>query len=648
MPQPARRWWRTLLLALVAAAGQLSWLRLLDPDPWRVGLGGLEHLLGGAGRVAFPVLFVQGMILAVLAGRYRAHWRAAISAVGRGPIGIAILSIHLLAATAATRTPGLFPVHLALSAVCLGLGFLTLVAAAAEAGPGGVERAAQWLVEDSRVRWLAAGLTVAFAALLSGTVFDRIPHIPDEVAYLIQAKYLAHGLIALPSLSAPGALDVIHTLDQGGRWFGIFPPGWPALLAIGVRAGAPWLMNPLLAGCTVLVSHRLLERLYGLRTANLVAALLALSPWFVYSGASLMSHTASILAGVLALHAAVRLSDDQSSVAAGVVGGLALGWLVLIRPFDGILVGLLIAGWLCWRLKARVWSRRPLTVAILAVAVGSLQLPYNHALTGDSFRTPITEYFDTKYYPGANRLGFGTSVGNVGWGNDVLPGHSPLQALINANWNAHLTQLELFGWACGSLLFALVFLGRGTWYRSSADSLLVGLLAVTVIGYGLYWYSGADFGPRYWSQALVPLTALSVRGMLLLNATSASVPWMRLAALSSCIGFPLMVGWRGAEKYHNYRGVTSGIATVARTNHFARDLVLIRGDKFSDYAGGIVLNPGRWTDDQTLFLRYVGGEDLAKLRAGFPTRRVWIVDGASITGSGPRVVAGPLPPLSAP
>jgi hypothetical protein len=36
------------------------------------------------------------------------------------------------------------------------------------------------------------------------------------------------------------------------RWFGKYPPGFPAVLALGVLAGAPWLVNPVAAALAVL------------------------------------------------------------------------------------------------------------------------------------------------------------------------------------------------------------------------------------------------------------------------------------------------------------------------------------------------------------------------------------------------------------
>ena len=98
--------------------------------------------------------------------------------------------------------------------------------------------------------------------------------------------------------------------------------------------------------------------------------------------------------------------------------------------------------------------------------VAAIVLPYNAALTGSARVFPINHYVDTVYGPGKNDLGFGPEKG-FGWrGLDPWPGHSPLQAAVNAQFNTFAIDVELFGWASGSLLLVL---DRARSRRTSAD-----------------------------------------------------------------------------------------------------------------------------------------------------------------------------------
>jgi hypothetical protein len=103
------------------------------------------------------------------------------------------------------------------------------------------------------------------------------------------------------------------------------------------------------------------------------------------------------------------------------------------------------------------------------------------------------------------------------------------------------------------------------------------------------------------------------------------------------------VPWRAIDKYRNFRGMRADIRALATEHGFAGDLVLVRGDRFPDYASAIVLNPIDLTSGATI---YAWDRDpqvrLATLRA-YSSRRVWLVDGPTVTRGAYRVREGPIP-----
>src|SRR4030095_14990200 len=107
---------------------------------------------------------------------------------------------------------------------------------------------------------LAAAVTIV-AALLCLTSYQAIPHIPDEIAYLIQARYFAAGQPWMAAPPAPAAFDTFLLEVSGARWYSVFPPGWPLVLAIGAKLGVPWLVNPLLGGAGILLTYHLVQEL---------------------------------------------------------------------------------------------------------------------------------------------------------------------------------------------------------------------------------------------------------------------------------------------------------------------------------------------------------------------------------------------------
>ena len=137
--------------------------------------------------------------------------------------------------------------------------------------------------------WLASGVFV-ICVFMRLIVFDNVPRI-DEVLYLFQANYFAEGRLTLPMPPSTEAFDVFMMDTHHGRWFATWPPGWPAVLAIGAFFGTPWIINPLLAAVSILLLHSFLTAVADRGMANLTTLLLSLSPWFLCASSTLMSHT---------------------------------------------------------------------------------------------------------------------------------------------------------------------------------------------------------------------------------------------------------------------------------------------------------------------------------------------------------------------
>ncbi|MHC4997220.1 MAG: hypothetical protein ACYTGQ_19460, partial [Planctomycetota bacterium] len=155
-----------------------------------------------------------------------------------------------------------------------------------------------------RFALLGAFWVTLVAAMLSIFVYERHPHIPDEVSYLFQARYFAAGMLSMPAPPVIPAFDVDLMAFEPHRWFSPVPPGWSAMLAVGVLFGAPWLVNPLLAGLNVLLTSALITREYDRRTSRLVVLLLCCSPWHVFMAMNFMNHTFAftcLLVGALAV-----------------------------------------------------------------------------------------------------------------------------------------------------------------------------------------------------------------------------------------------------------------------------------------------------------------------------------------------------------
>jgi hypothetical protein len=655
-------WWKFGFWFSLGLIGQAVALQLIDAGTaiHYQHYGGLDTLLA---EKPLAVLFVGAQTILVtvaLAARFNSI-RAWLRRTFRVWQLVALLAVFAFSSAALSRDVSAY------AAEVIGATFLQLVnlgnvvlmvwalpATAALTLRQRVQRvigqsdAAEFSLDRFAV--LAAIWVTVVSALLAIFSYEQHPHIADEVAYWLHARFLAAGALTLPAPAVPQAFEVYLMQFRDGQWFAATPPGWPALLSLGVRLGAAWLVNPLLGGINVLLAYLFIQELYDRKMARWVVLLLCVSPWFLFMNMNFMTHTFTLTCALAAGVLVAWAKRQQRIVWALLAGGFA-GMGSLIRPLDGLIVAALLGLWILGAkgMRWRIWLLT--AFALGTILVGAVVLPYNLALTGKATVFPLNAYLDEQFGPGKNDLGFGENRG-YGWALQPFPGHSPLGAVVNTALNIFSLNTELFGWSIGSLWLLTVFLVSGEMRRR--DVLMLAVILLTIVFFAFYWYSGGpDFGARYWYIVLIPCIVLSLRGMQVLQAKLARAPNESSAAVGAVMlavvvlsGLSLVnyVPWRALDKYHHYLGMRPDVLALAETHQFGASLVLIRGESFPDYASTIVYNPLDLASNQPIYAWERDDSVARALRAAYPNRPVWIVDGPTRTQSGYRVIAGPLAP----
>jgi hypothetical protein len=228
----------------------------------------------------------------------------------------------------------------------------------------------------------------------------------------------------------------------------------------------------------------------------------------------------------------------------------------------------------------------------------------------------------------------------MGWALDPNPGHGPVDGLINTNLNIFGINTDLFGWSTGSLIFIAWLVCSGA-FRRRDFLMAVPALAFPVAYFFYYFSGGPDFGARYWFPVIVPLVGLTAVGIETLERLAGTRVRLAIAALVG-MSLVLYVPWRAVDKYHNYRGMRPDVRRLAAENRFGDDLVLVRGNRFPDYASAFVENPIDLKGPGTVYVWDRSADIRAAVLRAYSDRRVWIIEGPTITGDGFRVAAGPL------
>jgi hypothetical protein len=356
-------------------------------------------------------------------------------------------------------------------------------------------------------QWLVL-LLVLFSFFMSGfvsdRVFERLPHLEDEVAYLYQAKTYARGHLVIESPTPRRAFWQPFVVDSEGKRFGKYSPGWPALLMVGVWLGELWVVNAFFGALTVALVYRLGREVFNEDTGVIAAALTAFSPMALLLNASLMGHSSALFGATLFIYAYWRLEKRQNALRWGIIAGLSLGMVFASRPLTAIGLAIPFVAWSGVKLLKTLIDERPqffprlkplLALSALTILLAFSIPVYSHAATGNPEKNLYTLVWSY------DQIGFGLCCGRSSSNGGT--GHNLEKGFRQARFDLSLMAADLFGWQIGRIDSDLVahLQTEGDYWPLLGLSwvllpfgLVVGFGRKTLwfalwlaLGFGLYW-----------------------------------------------------------------------------------------------------------------------------------------------------------------
>ena len=470
---------------------------------------------------------------------------------------------------------------------------------------------------------LPLGVMLA-AAWLFCDIFHRAPITTDENSYVFQAYNFLAGKIARP---APVFSSIFYhemiILDDEVGWLSRYPPGHPLWLLPGCLLGLPHLMIMLAAGLSVALMART-GALFGRREAWLAALLLALSPFFLFTHGTLLSHTSGLLATLLLLHGFLRWQMTGANRWAA-LAGLGWSWLLLNRTYTAFWIALPFGVYALVRLVQRrreksCWQGTAAFAGVAMLGVAALLL-YNYLSTGHAL-TMTFMYYDPTEKPG---FGLRHASGKAGIHTFVIGLGFLVDNVTNLNrW--------LLGFK-GSLavVTALTLLG----WRSAWTPLLISAPLLVWAGYIGFYYPGPhETGPGYFLET-VPFLILgaALGGARLLAWLGARPRWAQgLALLALLLGLAVngrfMV--RQGVQLSAYNRVIGELRACLQ--QAPRDALVIATDAtpFTGRNHGLLIFNPQGTDSQPLVARTLGETDPLLCRL-YSNRKPYVL----VTTNGP-------------
>jgi hypothetical protein len=435
--------------------------------------------------------------------------------------------------------------------------------------------------------------------LVSRVVLHAFPFSGDEYSCLLQAELFARGLLRAPAPPHADLLRVDHVvMDSWVRTK--YPPGTSALLALGVRAGAPWVVTPIEGVVALVATWRTARAHFGGRPATISLVVMGASPLFAFQAASFFGHTPTTMWLALAF-AGISLWLRTGASAWPLLAGGAIGCAFLTRPLDAVLFAAALVVFRSWRLIAMV--------AVGAAPFWIAHLGYQAAQFGGPFADGYHAYERTfrEIYAQGNPLSLRYVLTPLQQANHL----DQLRSLVQ-DWTVPGTVLVA---VIGARVVAREHPARAMRNFAIAAAAIPTILLVVAVG-------DPDDGarPRYLSTTLLSMaflagpgwsaTSTSLRALLgprLAKMTTATALFMAPVQLGTFLAYRIQEMW-----------VREGLFEAVRARQIDEGVVIVRAEWPTRYARN-----GPFFDRPVLYLSPAADVTVSAVAELYPGRAVY-------------------------
>ena len=446
---------------------------------------------------------------------------------------------------------------------------------------------------------LIAAIFLVEALFVHFLLAQRFPLSGDDYSYLYQAKLFASGKLYAedpiynPSLPFYDCIETYCLRDYQGHRFSKYPPGWPALLAVGVKLGVPWLVDPLLGALLIFLILKYVEQGMGKEWVRVTSLLLLFCFFLAYYAGSLRPHVAT----ALFVFAAFLLYDAhdrraQCSKLWLFTAGALLGYSTMIRYLDWIP----LTAWI----GVSLLRRKALPdLAVFAIGFGVLasgNLLYDALLSGDPFQVPSA----------------------------LRPASTAINDRLMISWNGFVvTMVRLANvlWAFPPAILLLVLWRR--YHPSSKVKTFLALFSMSVAIYFFYPASVGGPGPRYF-LAYFPFLVLAAVEFYRWVCHDSRPLERRLwnFAIAGLIACSLV--FVASEGYTMY-GRRDLDRTVRQIKN-GKNIVLLKTGTYKTASGDLTRNPPALSSAYSLYFAWCDEPERDELLKRFPGYNIFVYE----------------------
>ena len=225
--------------------------------------------------------------------------------------------------------------------------------------------------------------------------FLDFPNSADEYSYQIMAQTFLKGKLSVPSPPLKEFFDFIHVINDG-KFYGKYSPGWPFFLMFGFFIRIPMIVNLIFSLSAIIVVFFMAKEIFSERTAKVAIALMAVSPYVLFNGATYYSQPSVLF--FLSLFTYLYMKGSASKNPRYFIAqGIILGIIFNIRQFDAVIIGSCIFVYEVANVMTKKKLLREMIRDMTLIAGPLLMLSvifffYNFVQTGDPLVSPYMKY----------------------------------------------------------------------------------------------------------------------------------------------------------------------------------------------------------------------------------------------------------------
>lgn len=449
--------------------------------------------------------------------------------------------------------------------------------------------------------------------IFSHMILDSTPVTVDEYTYRFQAEILKNHRLFAPPPPVQSSFTTKFLIVEPDCMTGFYPLGFPLILLAGLYLGSPYIFTILMSvGQTFLVYKISLEWLKQKKTAIITTLLFSISPLFLFTSSTLLTHSASgffLLSFIwFFLRSVEKGKFDKKTSWAAFVAGLCAGYAFNIRPLSTVA--------LCFPMVLRlvyrtIRTKRYSILIFMLFGFTILLIPtlwYNHIITG-SWHKLTVEYF--------------TDSVNAGH-----PEHTVSSGLVNFLSISYIRLNSfLYGFPISFIVYLPIF-----FFKRLDRRILVCIATVLffIFAFFFWWYPGvSDTGPVYYYELLFPLSLIAAWGIRNWSIWhNRHFPFLRgfvsrFLIISLCIGiFSFHI-----EKAFFLKTLTRHLSAPYRfcENRLQKALVLVDKQAHVGCVDSIPPNSPSMREDEILYCLYLDDDSNERVIQAFPERTAYIL-----------------------